>query len=262
MNRWFRFYDGVLDDPKVQRLPPVLFKAWVNLMCLASRNDGNIPIGDVAFALRVTDQEAVEVIDQLVAAELVDEFDGLFAPHNWDARQFKSDTDDPTAAERMRRYRSKHRNGNPSSDRNDDRNDDRNATVTVTVPRDRADTEQNRTEDITELRSVTRKRVPSPKKPLPQDWQPDGNLSPIEQQELEKMRDWARAGAIRRADWDAQWRNWMRNSGNFQRSNHATAQGNDFKRALGRLADSIGEDIRSEETGANIVRLLPSGRRE
>ena len=30
MSRWFRFYDAALDDPKVQRLPPAIFKlTWV-----------------------------------------------------------------------------------------------------------------------------------------------------------------------------------------------------------------------------------------
>ena len=32
--RWFRFYDEVLDDPKVQRLPPALF---YNLMISARK---------------------------------------------------------------------------------------------------------------------------------------------------------------------------------------------------------------------------------
>jgi hypothetical protein len=257
--RWFRFYDGVLDDPKAQKLPPELFKAWVNLLCLASRNGGNIPVDDVAFALRVTNGEARAIICDLEEAGLIDEFDGLYAPHNWDARQFKSDVEDPTAADRMRRYRSKHRNGDPSAERNDDRNADRNATVTVTVPR--AEQIQNRTE---QKDLVARKRAPSTKHLLPDDWRPSGEpLSVIEEAEFEKMRDWAKAGAIKRADWNAQWRNWKRNSGNFQpRQAHGTTQGNDFKRALAALSDSIDADSRSQAASANIVRLLPGGGRE
>ncbi|NIX78220.1 hypothetical protein [Microvirga terricola] len=30
MSRWFRFYDAVLDDLKIQKLSPHIFKAWVN----------------------------------------------------------------------------------------------------------------------------------------------------------------------------------------------------------------------------------------
>ena len=31
MTRWFRAYDDALNDPKVQRLPGELFKAWFKL---------------------------------------------------------------------------------------------------------------------------------------------------------------------------------------------------------------------------------------
>ena len=59
MSRWFRFYDSVLEDPKVQRMDPVMFKAWVNIMCLASRGEGILPpISDIAFALRISDEQA------------------------------------------------------------------------------------------------------------------------------------------------------------------------------------------------------------
>ena len=50
MSRWFRFYDEALDDPKVQRLAPHLFKTWINLLCLASKEDGTMPSNDdIAF---------------------------------------------------------------------------------------------------------------------------------------------------------------------------------------------------------------------
>jgi hypothetical protein len=38
MTHWFRVYDDVVDDPKVQRLEPSLFKALINLWCLTSAN--------------------------------------------------------------------------------------------------------------------------------------------------------------------------------------------------------------------------------
>ena len=40
MTKWFRFYGDALNDPKVQMLPPETFKSWVNVLCLASQNDG------------------------------------------------------------------------------------------------------------------------------------------------------------------------------------------------------------------------------
>lgn len=104
MSRWFRMYADVLDDPKVQKLPPPLFKAWVNLLCLASRHGGVLPeIGDIAFALRADENVTRDIIRDLVGRGLIDEGDAL-SPHNWDGRQFKSDQDD-TASERKRAQR-------------------------------------------------------------------------------------------------------------------------------------------------------------
>ena len=42
-SRWYRMYDELLDNPKVQRLSGDEFKAWVNILCLASRHDGVVP---------------------------------------------------------------------------------------------------------------------------------------------------------------------------------------------------------------------------
>ena len=42
MQRWFRMYEEILDDPKVQKLPDDLFKAWVNVLALSSRNGGKL----------------------------------------------------------------------------------------------------------------------------------------------------------------------------------------------------------------------------
>jgi hypothetical protein len=108
VNPWFRFYHSVLDDPKVQRLPDRLFKAWVNLLCLASRSGGSLPAaGDIAFALRVTKAEACKIVTALVGATLIDRDGETFRIHNWDRRQFQSDGN---GAERSRRFRARHRN--------------------------------------------------------------------------------------------------------------------------------------------------------
>lgn len=123
MSRWFRFYDGALDDPKVQRLPPDVFKGWVNILCLASKHDGRLPaISDIAFALRISDREADSLITALRAAGLLDDDGDAMTPHKWADRQFT----DATAAERMRRYRER-----KASERND-RNALRVTPVTVT----------------------------------------------------------------------------------------------------------------------------------
>jgi len=107
MSRWFRMYDETLDDAKVQRLPDPLFRAWVNLLCLASKGGGTLPsIGDIAFALRKDEAWIESALTEFKARGLIDECDGEISPHNWRKRQFKSDAD-PTAAERQARKRAK-----------------------------------------------------------------------------------------------------------------------------------------------------------
>lgn len=106
MSRWFRFYDGALDDPKVQALPPVLFKAWINLLCVASRNDGKLPVEDLPFLLRLSEEETADAIEKLNERGLLDMVDEKLQPHNWGVRQFKSDVSN----ERVKRHRQQHSN--------------------------------------------------------------------------------------------------------------------------------------------------------
>lgn len=122
---WFRFYNDVVNDPKVQRLPDAQFKAWVNLLCLASRNGGLLPpVQDIAYALRVSEQKVTKLLEQLSELGLFDETETGLKPHNWDGRQYKSDT----STERVKRFR--------------ERSEKRSETVSVTAP----DTEQSRAE--------------------------------------------------------------------------------------------------------------------
>lgn len=112
MSRWFRFYDEALNDPKVQMLPADDFKSWVNLLCLASQNDGKIKdIQSVAFALRIGVNDAVTVLERLSIAGLIDKANGgangfHYVPHGWGKRQYKSDTSN----DRVKRHREKKRN--------------------------------------------------------------------------------------------------------------------------------------------------------
>lgn len=103
MSRWFRFYDEALNDKKVQRLAPHLFKTWINLLCLASKSKGKLPCDDdISFELRISVQDARQQLEDLVLAGLVDIMpDGSREPHNWQERQFTSDT----SQERTRKYR-------------------------------------------------------------------------------------------------------------------------------------------------------------
>lgn len=127
MTRWFRFYGEALNDHKVQSLSPELFKAWVNLLCTASFNDGVLPtVERLAFELRVSKHEMQSRIDELVLLGLIDiRADKKLEPHNWEKRQWKSDD----SKDRVRKHRATKRHCN----------DD--VTVTVTPPESYTDTD-------------------------------------------------------------------------------------------------------------------------
>ena len=107
MTRWFRVYSELVDDPKVQRLDPPLFKALINLWCLTSANDGVLPpIDEIAFKLRTKREKAQRLLTELRAAGLIDDGERGARPHNWDERQFTSDGSTP----RVKRFRERRRN--------------------------------------------------------------------------------------------------------------------------------------------------------
>ena len=103
--KWFRFYHDAIDDPKVQRLEPALFKFWVNMLCLASRSDERgtvtLEVEEIAFALRINDEEARTHLDALIAAGLLESGDAGLEIHNWGERQRQSDD----VAQRVAKHR-------------------------------------------------------------------------------------------------------------------------------------------------------------
>jgi hypothetical protein len=106
MTRWFRLYDDVLNDPKVQRLSGDTFKFWINMLCIASKNGGVLPsVEDMAFALRVSNDVCSSLIDELKTCGLIDGSKRL-VPHGWEKRQYKSDT----STDRVKRFRERSRN--------------------------------------------------------------------------------------------------------------------------------------------------------
>jgi hypothetical protein len=139
MTRWFRFYDGAIHDAKLLRLSDASFRAWVTLLCVASKNNGLLPpAADIAVELRCKPALVAGWITELSTAGLLDKTSDGFTPHNWNERQYKSDS----SAERMKRHRDKKR--------------DATSDVTVTVQnRTEADTEQKE-DKIGEARAPSR----------------------------------------------------------------------------------------------------------
>src|SRR5258705_98024 len=93
---WFRFYNSAADNPKVQLLPDHLFKAWVNLLCLACRHNGALPdTKAIAFTLRCSEDDGKNSINALVNAGLIDDVEGTRRPHDWTDWQYESDSSTP-----------------------------------------------------------------------------------------------------------------------------------------------------------------------
>jgi hypothetical protein len=216
---WFRFYNEALDDPKVQKLSPVLFKHWVNLLCLAnlSKPRGQLPNADtIAFRLRLSPEKANAILVELADIGLIDVSEyGDIEPHNWKERQYGKPSNQPErVAERVR----KHRNADVTPPKRDvtPRAGDKTDTDTDT------DTEQN-------LPPKSPKGEPKPKTPttiktpIPDnfiDQIPVGVIQDMSDEqkmslteigfETGKMVDHFRSKGERRVDWVAAWRNWMR----------------------------------------------------
>jgi hypothetical protein len=113
MSRWFRVYDDVINEPKLLKLPEALRWQWLALLCIASKNGGKLPGNDdIALLLRVPEAKAAEVVTKLVKAKLFDAVDGGFVPHNWEGRQFKSDTSN----DRVKKHRDGKRNVTPKQE--------------------------------------------------------------------------------------------------------------------------------------------------
>jgi len=103
--KWFRFYNEVLHDPKVQKLPGELFKTWVNILCIASKYGGEIPVADLSHHLSHRYDRIDREVDKLIHEGLLTYGGGLIIPHNWYGRQYKFVPD----AERARNYRARKR---------------------------------------------------------------------------------------------------------------------------------------------------------
>lgn len=264
MGRWWRAYEEAATDPKLQLLPAELFRTWFNLMCIASKHEGKLPsLAHVAYTLQLKQEKAAQVLTQLFSAGLLDKTETGFQPHNWDGRQYKQDKTDNTNADRQQRYRNRQRNA--------DSNANNNAVTSVTAKRPETETETEADTDTeSSLRSDSaRKRGTR----LPVDWKPsteDGNEAVLKlggvapaSQELLKFHDYWKAQPGQRGvklDWDATWRNWIRNAKgptNGRRTVHDAA--NDLVARVAALDEPAPSGL-CERAGEGSVRLLPPGR--
>src|SRR4051794_34565969 len=100
---WFRLYPSLLHKRKVQSLSDRQHRVWIGLLCVANDGDGVLPqIEDIAFELRISEQETKQHLQGLINRRLVDVLpDGSLEIHDWSEHQKVSDHTN----ERSRRYR-------------------------------------------------------------------------------------------------------------------------------------------------------------
>lgn len=128
---WIRLYRESLHDPKIVSLTDRQHRAWHNLLLIADDN-GKLPsMRDIAVHLRMSAQDAEQLVCDLVEAELIDTdvLNGsrAYEIHGWASRQFTSDS----STERVRKHRETRMKRFNETERN----------VTVTPPDTESDTE-------------------------------------------------------------------------------------------------------------------------
>lgn len=198
MSRWFRAYGEVLNDPKVQCLPLDAFKAWHNALSLAcnlNSKDGKIgTLPEIAFAFRETKESVSSAFHPLIEGGLIVTVDETFQIVSWKKRQYKSDT----STDRVKRFRDRSRN------------------VTETAPDTDTDTDTLGKPSVAAHRAA---RLPIGFS-LPAEWVEWAQKEkswPVETVKIEadNFVDFWNAKSGRDAtkkDWQATWRNWIRNS--------------------------------------------------
>jgi hypothetical protein len=204
--KWFRMHGDLIHDPKLLKLPDDLFRFWIGILCIASKNEGNLPgPDDIGLVLRIKPKKAADALSKLVSAGLIDDMPDGRRPHNWDRWQYKSD--DSTA--RVKRHRQRQRNVSE--------------TVTETPPE--TDTEAE-TDSETEREGETAAAVP--RAPIARKgktgWPSDLALTPRHidfakntggfnlshaQAMFEAFARYHKSEGTQSADWNLSWERWV-----------------------------------------------------
>jgi len=217
---WFRWHHGSVTDPKFQlvarktkaRVADVI-AVWACILEEASQaeergNPGVIDFESIDCLLGLDDGQAMSIHTAMGDRSLVTP-DGRVA--SWDKRQPKREREDNTNADRQRAFKAKHSQVTPG-----------NATVTpgnakkhLEESREEESREDKKTEDR-ERASPTGSRLPADWA-LPDDWadwakqnRPDLATSETAVRFSDYWHSVAGAKG-RKADWQATWRNWVRN---------------------------------------------------
>jgi hypothetical protein len=114
MREWIKLYTEIANDRKMCQLTDRQFRVCINLFALAGFvDDGGIlpPLDDMAFQLRMTEQDLLDDLQALTRANIVIEDHAVWMLAHWIERQSKPPSDSPEAIlERVRKHRAKLRN--------------------------------------------------------------------------------------------------------------------------------------------------------
>lgn len=217
-NPWFRLYTEIMDDEKIRLL--AFEDRWHYVAILCCKNAGLLDAGDSqAMLMRKLGVKLGLASRELEAALLRLEEVGLISaetaqPASWDDRQFLSDS----STARVKAYRERRK---------------QQCNVSVTAQDTDTDTDTDTDKRKKEKSSPNGSRLPDDWTP-PEDWlawarseKPGINAL----QEADKFKDFwhGKAGKDgRKANWQATWRNWIRNArvpnGSFGYSNNGSSE--------------------------------------
>ncbi len=201
MNPWFRMYHEFSTDPKIQMLSEKDQRRYIMLLCLKCCNgDVTLQDSEVAFQLRINNNEYAETKKLLIERNLIDEGN---KPTAWEKRQFKSDS----SRERVSAFRERQKKHLKQK-----------CNVTVTAQETDTDTDTDTDTEVRKSRGAHKRGSR-----LPQDWKPTReqiNFILQERPDLdpasvtERFHDYwiAQPGSKGfKLDWSATFRNWVRN---------------------------------------------------
>jgi hypothetical protein len=99
-NSWFRLYSEFADDPKVQMLSASMQRHSIMILCLRCKSETmeTFHETEIAFYLRISEQELAEAKAVFIARRSIDERWNVI---NWNKRQYISDS----STERVRKHR-------------------------------------------------------------------------------------------------------------------------------------------------------------
>ncbi len=118
---WLKLWHNFLDNPKAQRVAPALRGHYINLLCVACRENakGRLPsVEKTAFMIRLSEQDTVSTLNSLVEAGLIETRARLYWIHDWEQWQERK-SDAAVRQQRVRDKRNALRNGHSDELRND-----------------------------------------------------------------------------------------------------------------------------------------------